>query len=54
MRYRSSVGKNILKIFGSNDPQLVDPDAIMVNRGENNNSEKNTENRSIMNESRNK
>jgi len=24
--FRSSIGKNFLKIFGNNDPQLIDPE----------------------------
>lgn len=39
--FRSSFGKNVLKIFGSSDPLLVDPEEVMINREENG-SEKDT------------
>lgn len=42
--FRSSFGKNILKIFGRSDPLLVDPETVMINRGDLLGSDKNTEN----------
>lgn len=30
--HRTSFGKNILKIFGNADPQLIDPEAELIHR----------------------
>lgn len=38
------MGKNILKIFGNNDPLLIDPDMEMIGRGGDNASDKASEN----------
>jgi hypothetical protein len=32
--YRTGLGKNLLKIFGQSNPELIDPEVEMINRGD--------------------
>jgi hypothetical protein len=32
--YRTGLGKNLLKIFGQTNPELIDPEVEMINRGD--------------------